>query len=102
MSEKKENISFEDALKDLEKIVDELNNGDMELEKAITAYEKGIKLKNICEERLKNAQERIELIQNQKKKELEYKNNCIISTLILFFFFVLTFLLWLNRSTNHV
>ena len=67
MSEKKENISFEDALKDLEKIVDELNNGDMELEKAITAYEKGIKLKNICEERLKNAQERIELIQNKKE-----------------------------------
>ena len=66
MSEKKEDISFEEALKDLEKIVDELNNGDMELEKAITAYEKGIKLKNICEERLKNAQERIELIQNKK------------------------------------
>ena len=67
MSEKKEDISFEEALKDLEKIVDELNNGDMELEKAITAYEKGIKLKNICEERLKNAQERIELIQNKKE-----------------------------------
>jgi len=67
MSEKKDNISFEEALKDLEKIVDELNNGDMELEKAITAYEKGIKLKNICEERLKNAQERIELIQNKKE-----------------------------------
>ena len=66
MSEKKDNISFEEALKDLERIVDELNNGDMELENAITAYEKGIKLKNICEERLKNAQERIELIQNQK------------------------------------
>ena len=67
MSEKKDNISFEEALKDLEKIVDELNNGDMELEKAITAYEKGIKLKNICEERLRNAQERIELIQNKKE-----------------------------------
>ena len=67
MSEKKDNISFEEALKDLEKIVDELNNGDMDLEKAITAYEKGIKLKNICEERLKNAQERIELIQNKKE-----------------------------------
>ena len=67
MSEKKDNISFEEALKDLEKIVDELNNGDMELEKAITAYEKGIKLKNIFEERLKNAQERIELIQNKKE-----------------------------------
>ena len=66
MTIKKNDISFEEALKDLEKIVEDLNNGDMELEKAITAYEKGIQLKNICEERLKNAQERIELIQNKK------------------------------------
>ena len=49
MTVKKNDISFEEALKDLEKIVEDLNNGDMELEKAITAYEKGIKLKNICE-----------------------------------------------------
>ena len=68
MTVKKNNISFEEALKDLEKIVEDLNNGDMELEKAITAYEKGIQLKNICEERLKNAQERIELIQNKKQE----------------------------------
>ena len=53
---------------DIKKIVEDLNNGDMELEKAITAYEKGIQLKNICEERLKNAQERIELIQNKKQE----------------------------------
>ena len=66
MTIKKNDISFEEALKDLEKIVEDLNNGDMELEKAITAYEKGIQLKNICEERLKNAQERIEVIQNKK------------------------------------
>ena len=66
MTIKKNDISFEEALKDLEKIVEDLNNGDMELEKAITAYEKGIQLKNICEERLKNAIERIELIQNKK------------------------------------
>ncbi len=68
MTVKKNEISFEEALKDLEKIVEDLNNGDMELEKAITAYEKGIQLKNICEERLKNAQERIELIQNKKQE----------------------------------
>ena len=68
MTVKKNDISFEEALKDLEKIVEDLNNGDLELEKAITAYEKGIQLKNICEERLKNAQERIELIQNKKKE----------------------------------
>ena len=68
MTVKKNDISFEEALKDLEKIVEDLNNGDMELEKAITAYEKGMQLKNICEERLKNAQERIELIQSKKKE----------------------------------
>jgi|TARA_Y100000589_G_C26647141_1_gene424498 exodeoxyribonuclease VII small subunit len=68
MTVKKNDISFEEALKDLEKIVEDLNNGDMELEKAITAYEKGMQLKNICEERLKNAQERIELIQNKKQE----------------------------------
>ena len=68
MTIKKNDISFEEALKELEKIVEDLNNGDMELEKAITAYEKGIQLKNICEERLKNAQERIELIQNKKQE----------------------------------
>ena len=69
MTVKKNDISFEEALKDLEKIVEDLNNGDMELEKAITAYEKGMQLKNICEERLKNAQERIELIQNKKQEK---------------------------------
>jgi len=68
MTVKKNDMSFEEALKELEKIVEDLNNGDMELEKAITAYERGIQLKNICEERLKNAQERIELIQNNKQE----------------------------------
>ena len=68
MTVKRNDTSFEEALKELEKIVEDLNNGDMELEKAITAYEKGIQLKNICEERLKNAQERIELIQNKKQE----------------------------------
>ena len=67
MSDSKKEISFEEALKDLEKIVEELNNGEMELEKAITAYEKGMKLKSICEAKLRDAQERIEIIKNEKK-----------------------------------
>jgi len=69
MTENKKDITFEQALNSLEEIVDKLNDGDMELEKAISAYEKGMKLKNICEAKLKNAQERIELIQTEKKLE---------------------------------
>ena len=66
MTENKKDITFEQALNSLEEIVDQLNDGEMELEKAISAYEKGMKLKNICEAKLKNAQERIELIQTEK------------------------------------
>ena len=63
MSKKEINdLTFEEALKDLEVIVEELNDDKLELEKAIQAYEKGVILKNICEQKLKNAKERIEKI----------------------------------------
>ena len=64
----KEKISFEDALSDLEEIVDNLNNDELELEKAISAYEKGMELKKICEQRLKEAKLRIENIKDENKK----------------------------------
>ena len=64
-----EEITFEQALKSLEDIVEELNNGELDLEKAISAYEQGVKLKNVCEERLKNAKERIEKIQIEEIKD---------------------------------
>ena len=63
----KEKVSFEDALRDLEEIVDNLNNDDLELEKAISAYEKGMELKKICEERLKEAKLRIENIKDENE-----------------------------------
>ena len=66
MTENKKDMTFEQALNSLEEIVDQLNDGEMELEKAISAYEKEMKLKSICEDKLKNAQERIELIQTEK------------------------------------
>lgn len=59
-------ISFEDALKNLEEIVENLNNDDLNLEEAISAYEKGMELKKICEKRLKEAKSRIENIKNEK------------------------------------
>ena len=61
----KNKISFEEALKDLEEIVEKLNNDDLDLEKAISAYEKGMELKKICEKRLKEAKLRIENIKDE-------------------------------------
>ena len=67
----KNKISFEDALKDLEEIVETLNNDDLDLEKAIAAYEKGMELKKICEQRLKEAKLRIENIKEEKLETIE-------------------------------
>ncbi len=55
-------LSFEDALKELESIVDQLERGDVELEKSIAIYERGEALRNRCDELLKSAEMKIEKI----------------------------------------
>jgi len=55
-------LSFEDALKELEKIVGQLEQGKVELEKSIEIYERGTRLKSHCEAKLKDAQSRIDKI----------------------------------------
>jgi len=63
MSDKSpEQMSFEESLGELEKIVQSLESGKAPLEESITAYERGIALKNQCEKKLKEAQEKIEKI----------------------------------------
>jgi len=57
-----ETLSFEAALGELEKIVSSLESGSAPLEESITAYERGMKLKQHCEKKLKDAQEKIEKI----------------------------------------
>lgn len=54
--------SFETALKELEDIVRGLETGQTSLEDSIQAYEKGISLKKICEEKIKDAKLRVEKI----------------------------------------
>ncbi len=54
--------SFEDALKELEKIVTRLESGDAALQEAIDLYERGSVLRAACAERLDQAQARIEAI----------------------------------------
>ena len=55
-------LSFEDALKELEQVVGQLERGDVALEASITLYERGAELKAHCEARLAQAQARIEQI----------------------------------------
>lgn len=55
-------LSFEDALKELERIVSRLESGDATLDEAIELYERGDQLRGRCTDRLNAAQARIEAI----------------------------------------
>ena len=55
-------MSFEEALRELEAVVGQLERGDVELEKSIAFYERGAELKKHCEAKLAQAQARIEQI----------------------------------------
>ncbi|GAB5456622.1 MAG: exodeoxyribonuclease VII small subunit [Henriciella sp.] len=55
-------MSFEEALAELETIVRQLEQGDVELEKSIAIYERGAELKKHCETRLKSAELKVEQI----------------------------------------
>ncbi len=61
MKENKE-FSLEEALKNLEEIVAQLESKDLELEKALSLYEEGVKLIQLCENYLKEAKLRVEVI----------------------------------------
>ena len=53
-------LSFEEALSELEQIVEDLERGDIELEDSISIYEKGVILKAHCEAKLKTAKMKID------------------------------------------
>ncbi|AST92445.1 exodeoxyribonuclease VII small subunit [Sutcliffiella cohnii] len=62
MSEKKNELSFEDAIKQLERIVEKLEHGDVPLEEAITYYKEGMNLSKHCHDRLKHVEAQMEQI----------------------------------------
>ena len=55
-------MTFEQAMSELEKIVTELERGDVPLEDSISLYEKGAELKKRCETKLKEAEQKVAAI----------------------------------------
>ena len=69
-TEATEELSFEEALTQLETLVRELESGRIKLDDAVTAYEKAVALKKFCENKLKTAQLKIEKIELTPDGEL--------------------------------
>ncbi|MBI2058762.1 MAG: exodeoxyribonuclease VII small subunit [Nitrospirae bacterium] len=62
-------MRFEDGLKRLEQIVDDLEKGDLPLEKSIELFEEGKKLSDFCKKKLDEAQFKVETLMKNGRGE---------------------------------
>ena len=58
----KEDMNFEDAMKALEQIANELENGELSLEQSVDKFEEGIKISKKCNEILEKAETKISIL----------------------------------------
>jgi exodeoxyribonuclease VII small subunit len=63
-------IKFEKAMSRLEKIVEELERGDLDIDKSLEIFEEGIKMSRLCSKKLNEAEAKIEKLTKDKKGEL--------------------------------
>lgn len=70
---KLDELSFEEALKQLETIVDAMEKESLPLEKLLECHEEGIRLQQVCQNKLKKAEERIQLLESKSEGEFALK-----------------------------
>ncbi len=63
-------MKFEKAMSRLEKIVEELESGDLDIDKSLEIFEEGIRMSRLCSKKLNEAEAKIEKLTKDKKGEL--------------------------------
>jgi len=63
-------IKFEKAIQRLEKIVDDLETGELDIDKSLEIFEEGIKMSRVCSKKLSEAEAKIEKLTRDQKGEL--------------------------------
>ena len=63
-------LKFEKAMTRLENIVDELERGDLDIDKSLEIFEEGIKMARLCTKKLNEAEAKIQKLTKDKKGEL--------------------------------
>ncbi len=66
-------VKFEQALKKLENIVQDLERGDLSLDEAVKKYEEGMKLAKICTKKLEEAERKVEILVKSEGEKKEKK-----------------------------
>lgn len=62
MKKELKEVAFEDALQRLEQVVELLEKGEAPLEEAIELFDEGMKLVNVCGQKLERAEQRVEML----------------------------------------
>ena len=70
MAEKSEALRFEDALEDLESTVQRLESGELSLEDALAAFEKGVGLVRVLNDKLAEVEQRVEVLMRDQQGRL--------------------------------
>lgn len=66
------NVTFEEAIREIETIVQKLEQGDVPLEKAIEYFQEGIKLSQICKEKLTKVEKQMTTILNEQGEQTPF------------------------------
>jgi exodeoxyribonuclease VII small subunit len=64
---------FESALEELERVVEQLESGELSLEDSLSAFEKGVGLVRFCNQKLNDVEKKIEMLVKDKEGKLELK-----------------------------
>lgn len=71
MQDSLSDVSFEEALKELESIVRKMEQGDLPLDQSLAAFERGVQLTRHCQQALQSAQQKVQvLLVDDEKAEL--------------------------------
>lgn len=68
MAEDQPTPSFEACLEELERVVQELEAGDLSLERSLELFEKGVNLSETCRKQLEDAETRVEMLTRKESK----------------------------------
>ncbi len=69
----KEKKKFEEAVKELERVVEQLESGELSLEDSLAAFENGVRLVKLCNQKLTEVERKIELLVKDKNGKLQLK-----------------------------
>ncbi len=67
-------LNFEQSLAELEKLVEEMEHGDLNLEQSLKDYERGIQLTRACQEALQQAEQKVAMLESGSDTLLPFES----------------------------